>query len=155
LLRRDRRTSWQLVLRGNAMADPDKLKSKHQHPLKFIALSVARHPKSNRAFLGGNDFKVYVTDPTAAKLDLKEIGRHESYVTGVACTEQAVVSGGYDGQLSWWDAEKPALIRSLHAHTKWIRHVVVSPDDKLVASVADDMVCKLHDAATGKLVHEL
>ena len=43
------------------------------------------------------------------------------------------------------------------AHDKWIRKVA-SPvaDGKLVvASVADDMVCRLWDAETGKLLHEL
>jgi WD40 repeat protein len=41
------------------------------------------------------------------------------------------------------------------AHAKWIRSVVASPDGKLAASVADDMVCKVWDVESGKLVHEL
>jgi WD40 repeat protein len=137
------------------MANPEKLKLVKQHNLKFIAMAVARQPKSPRVFLGGSDFKVYASDPSADKLDLKQIGQHETYVTGLAVAGGAVVSGGYDGRLHWWDAEKPARVRSVEAHTKWIRNVVASPDGKLVASVADDMVCKLHDAATGRLIHEL
>lgn len=137
------------------MANPEKLKSVKQHGLKFIAMAVARRPKTGRVFLGGSDFKVYATDPTADKLDLQEVGQHETYVTGLAVAGESLVSGGYDGRLNWWDVEKPARVRSVEAHTKWIRNVVASPDGRLVASVADDMVCKLHDAATGKLVHEL
>lgn len=136
-----------------ATASPDKLKSVKQHALKFIALTVARHEKTGQLYLGGSDFKVYATD--SDKLDLKPIGQHETYVTSVALADETLISGGYDGRLSWWDVEKPAAIRSLDAHTKWIRQVVVSPDGQLVASVADDMVCKLHETATGKLVHEL
>jgi WD40 repeat protein len=138
-----------------ATANPEKLKVTKQHNLKFIALTIARHAKSNRVFVGGSDFKIYATDPSAEKLDLKEIGKHETYVTSVALADETLISGGYDGRLNWWDTAKPALIRSLESHTKWIRNVVVSPDGKLVASVADDMVCKVHETATGKLVHEL
>ncbi len=137
------------------MPTPEKLTSKQHHPLKFIALALARHPKTGRVYLGASDFKVYAADPGAAKLELKEIGQHESYVTGVALAGGAVISGGYDGRLNWWDPDQPRQLRSIPAHTKWIRQVAVSPDGKLVASVADDMACKLHDAATGKLVHDL
>jgi WD40 repeat protein len=136
-------------------ASLDKLKSKQQHGLKFVALAVARQPNSGRLLLGGSDFKVYAADPAAPKFELKEIGRHESYVTGVVVAGRVVVSGGYDGRLNWWDGEKPQPVRSLEAHTKWIRQVVASPNGKLVASVADDMACKVHDTATGKPVHEL
>ena len=136
-------------------ANPEKLKSKHQHPLKHIVLCLARQPKTGRVFLGGSDSKVYAADPSAPKLELREIGHHDSYVTGVAVAGQEVISGGYDGKLNWWDPDKPKLIRSLQAHSKWIRHVVVSPGGKYVASVADDMLCKVHETATGKLAYAL
>src|SRR5205823_7888371 len=78
-----------------------------------------------------------------------------SYVTGVALAGKTLVSGGYDGKLMWWDTESNKAIRTVDAHAKWIRKVIASPDGTLVASVADDMACKLWDAATGKLVKEL
>jgi WD40 repeat protein len=136
-------------------ATPEKLKATKQHGLKFIALALARQAKTGRLFLGGSDFKVYALDPASEKADLKEVGKHDSYVTGLAAAGDAVVSGGYDGRLCWWDADKSALVRAVEAHTKWVRNVAASPDGKLVASVADDMVCKVYDSATGKLVHEL
>jgi WD40 repeat protein len=46
-------------------------------------------------------------------------------------------------------------VRAIEAHTKWIRNVLASPDGKLIASVADDMVCKIHEVASGKLIHTL
>jgi WD40 repeat protein len=137
------------------MATPDKLKLTKQHTLKHIVMAAARPTKGDRLFLGGSDFKVYAVDPGADKLDLKEVGQHETYVTGLAFAGESLVSGGYDGRLNWWDVEKPSKVRSVEAHTKWVRDVVASPDGKLVASVADDMVCKVHESATGKLVHEL
>jgi WD40 repeat protein len=65
------------------------------------------------------------------------------------------VSGGYDGNLTWYDTAAGKVVRTHPAHGKWIRKVVASPDGKLVASVADDMACKLWDVAGGKLVREL
>jgi WD40 repeat protein len=139
-----------------ATANPDKLKLIKQHSLNLQpALAMARESATGRLYLGGSTFKVYQVDPSAAKLDLKEIGAHESYVTGIALAGKAVVSGSYDGKLIWWDAERKEKIRSVDAHAKWIRSVIATRDGKYVASTADDMVCKVWDGATGKLVHEL
>jgi WD40 repeat protein len=118
-------------------------------------LAVARQPGSNRLFLGCNDFKVYELDLAQAKPEFKEVGKHASYVTGVAVGAKAVVSGGYDGRLIWWDAEKRTQVRAVDAHKKWIRRVVATRDGKTIASVADDMVCRLWNAESGKLLHEL
>jgi WD40 repeat protein len=135
--------------------NPETLKSTKNHSLKFIALSISREPKSGRLFLAGNDFKVYAVDPTNAKFEPKEIGKHETYVTCVVALEKTVISGGYDGKLNFWDPDKGTAIRSIDAHAKWMRNLALSPDGKLVASVADDMVCKVWETETGKLVHEL
>jgi WD40 repeat protein len=106
-------------------------------------------------YIGGSTFKVYAVDLTAAKAELKEIGAHESYVTGLALTGKTLVSGGYDGKLNWWDADKKQQLRSVEAHSKWIRCVTATKDGKYVASVADDMVCKVWEGSTGRLIHEL
>jgi WD40 repeat protein len=139
-----------------ATANPEKLELVKQHNLdRLIAMAMVRESNTGRLFLGGSTFKVYVTDPNAAKLELKEIGGHESYVTGIALAGKAVVSGGYDGKLIWWDADQKKQVRSVDAHSKWIRSVTATRDGKYVASTADDMVCKVWEGASGKLVHEL
>ena len=137
------------------MANPEKLKLAKDHSHKAIAFSVARVPNSMRVFLGCSDFKVYEADLAAAKIEPKELYTHGSYVTGVALAGKTLVSGGYDCKLTWFDTDTRKEIRSGEAHAKWIRGVFASPDGKLVASVADDMVCKLWDANSGKLVNEL
>src|ERR1700722_5497028 len=114
-----------------ANANPEKLKLGKQHGLnQLIAMAVVREPGSGRLFLGGSTFKVYVADPNAAKFELKQIGGHESYVTGVALAGKAVVSGGYDGKLIWWNTEKKEKIRAVDAHSKWIRAVIATKDGK-------------------------
>jgi WD40 repeat protein len=133
--------------------NPEKLKAGMKHGLKFIALGIARRD-DGKLFLAGNDFKVYEAS-AGDRLDLKEIGSHESYVTGAALAGKTLITCSYDQHVTWWDTEKRTKIRTIEAHARWARQVAVSPDGKLVASVADDMVCKVFEVATGKVVHEL
>src|SRR4051794_21721984 len=120
-----------------------------------ILLSVARVPNSSRLFLGSSDGAVYGLDLSQSKAEPKAIGKHGSYVTGVALAGKCLVSGGYDGRLIWWDVADGTQVRAVDAHTKWVRRVVATRDGRVVASVADDMVCRLWDAADGRLLREL
>ena len=83
------------------------------------------------------------------------IARHESYVTSVTLAGNCLVSGSYDRKLIWTSIDDLSQVRSIDAHQRWIRQVIATPDGRLIASVADDMVCRLWDAARGKLLHEL
>jgi WD40 repeat protein len=120
-----------------------------------ILLSVARQPHSSRLFLGSSDFGVYDLDLSQAKPQPRLLGKHKSYVTGLALAGKTLVSGGYDGRLLWWDTDKRSQLRATDAHAKWIRRLAVTRDGKTVASVADDMVCRLWEATSGKKLHEL
>jgi len=133
----------------------DNLNLAKEHSFKGIVFGIARVPNSSRVFLGASDFKVYEADLSAAKLEPKELYAHESYVTTVALAGDILVSGGYDGKLIWWDTKAGKQVRSIDAHSKWIRKAVVSPDGSHLASVADDMVCRVWDVKTGKKLHEL
>jgi WD40 repeat protein len=135
--------------------NPDTLKLAKDFSRPVITFAIARADGSDTAYLGCSDFKVYAADFAATKFEPKELYSHESYVTGVALAGTTLVSGGYDGKLTWFDTEEGKTIRTHQAHAKWIRKVIASPDAKLFASVADDMVCRVWDAKTGKIVHEL
>lgn len=134
---------------------PDTLKQVKDFSRQVITFAVARKTGTDAVYLGCSDFKVYAGDLAATKFEPKELYAHESYVTGVALAGTTLVSGGYDGKLTWFDTQAGKTIRTHDAHAKWIRKVLATPDGKLIASVADDMVCRLWDAKDGKLVHEL
>ena len=138
-------------------ADPTKFKVAMTARVKGIALCIANLSATERVFFGSSDFRVYELDLAAEKPQPVEFTGegHQSYVTGAAMAGNQLVTGSYDGRLIWWDTEKREPIRSIAAHDKWIRNVVASPDGKVIASVADDMLCKLWDAATGNLLHTL
>ena len=56
-----------------------------------------------------------------------------------------LVSADYHGKLIWWqgDAETPTPVRTVHAHTGWVRAVTVSPDGKTIASCGNDNLVRL------------
>jgi len=116
---------------------------------------LARKPESSQLFVGSSDFNLYDVDFAADTPEPKSLVAQGSYVTSVALAGNVVVCGGYDCKLSWFDIAAQKPLRSFEAHAKRIRALATSPDGKFVASVADDMVCKLWDAKTGKLVREL
>jgi WD40 repeat protein len=122
---------------------------------KEIVFGLARVPGTRRLIFGGSDFQVYDVDFAQEKPEPKALGGHESYVTGVAVAGKWAVSGGYDGKLIWWDLEGGSKVRAVEAHSKWIRRVLATPDGSTIASVGDDMACRLWDAETGALRHEL
>jgi WD40 repeat protein len=136
-------------------ADPEKFKSVKQLSRPDIVFALARKPHTGQVFCGGSDFSVYELDLEQPKPEPKELGRHDSYVTGLALSGSTLVSGGYDGRLIWWNADSRSMVRVVPAHAKWIRRVAITPDGSTVVSVADDMVCRLWDLTSGRLIREL
>lgn len=142
------------------MTDPTKLKQAKEIRRPGVHMCLARAADSTRVFFGSSDFKVYSVDTAAEKPEFKEFTGHESYVTAVGLAGSQVISGGYDGRLIWWIAESGEQVRKVEAHGRWIRALAVSPDQKVVVSVADDMLTKVWNAETGEALltlknHEL
>lgn len=135
--------------------EPPKFKVTKELAREDIFLSLARVTGSERLFLGSSNGDVYALDCSAEKLEPVAMPGHTSYVTGLALAGEQLVSGSYDGQLIWWNATTHEQVRKIKGHDKWIRDVKSSPDGKIIASVGDDMVCRLWDAETAKLGHEL
>ena len=137
------------------VVNPEKFKVVKELSRRDIVFALARKPDSSRVFCGGSDFTVCEVDLDQPKPEAKDLGRHESYVTGMALAGTTLVSGGYDGRLIWWNIESRSKIREVDAHRKSIRAVTATPDGNVMASVADDMVCRLWDVESGRLIHEL
>ena len=107
--------------------DPEKLKPVKSISRPDIIFGIARMPRTSRIFCGGSDFSVYELDLDAPKPEPKELGRHDSYVTCLALSGTTLISGGYDGRLIWWNADSRSIVRTVPAHSKWIRRLATAP----------------------------
>ena len=138
------------------MPAPKNIKQLKEIGRRDIILSMARVPMSDRVLFGSNDFHLYDVDFAAEKPEPQQHAGHESYITGVTQVGQHIITGGYDRRLIWWNADTLEEIRRVDdAHQRWIRGVEASPNGKIIASVADDMVVQLWDAETGKPLQQL
>ena len=136
-------------------ANPTHLRQVKSVRMTTDLLCLARTPGTSRLWTGGADAKLYHVDLAATTPQPVALEGHASYVSGVVLTASHVVSGSWDRHMIWWDRETRRQVRSLEAHHSWIRSLAVTPDGRTVISIADDMVAKLWDADTGRLVHEL
>ena len=121
-----------------------------------VLFCVAQRSETASLLVGCSDFQVYEFDHAAENPERVEFSGagHHSYVTGLTLAGDVLVSGGYDRRLVWWNAESREQIRAVDAHDKWIRRVMTTTNGERVLSIADDMRCRVWDAASGELVTE-
>jgi WD40 repeat protein len=136
-------------------SQPRNLRTVRQINRRDILFSVARVPNSERLLVGSSEGKVFELDASQPNGETHTLAEHGRYVTSVRLAGAMAISGGYDGRLIWWDLEKRRVVRTIEAHDRWIRQVAVTADGSKLASVADDMVCRVWDAANGERLHEL
>lgn len=141
----------------NPSTIPDKLPILRSVDIAEDALSLARIPDSDEVFVGAFNGVVYYVDLGAESPQPKQLlGGHISYVSGIAQWKDIVVSAGSDRRLVWWNRithEKMRVVEQ--AHSKWIRDITVHPQQGILASVGDDMVCRLWDMTTGDRIADL
>lgn len=136
-------------------SNPRNLRPVREIARRDILMSVARVPSSDRLLVGSSEGKVLELDACQTNPQARELAEHGRYVTAVRLVGNTVVSGGYDNRLIWWDLERGQVIRTVDAHARQVRQIAVSHDGTKLASVADDMVCKVWGANTGTCLREL
>jgi WD40 repeat protein len=136
-------------------SQPRNLRSVREIARRDILFAVARVPESDTLLVASSDGKVHELNAGEGNPPDHELANHGRYVTSVALAGATAISGGYDGRLIWWDREKHEVVRAVVAHQRWIRRIAVSPDGSKLASVADDMVGRIWNAATGERLREL
>ena len=119
-------------------------------------LSVVREPNSERLWIGHSDFKIYAIDFSLERPRAVPVFKgHNSYVSGLGLVGRTLISASWDRKLKWWDIQTRQLLRTVEAHQLWIRQMTVNSAQNLLATVSDDLTCKLWDAQSGRLVRQL
>jgi WD40 repeat protein len=117
-----------------------------------VCLDESRH----MLFGAGTDGALYAVDLAAEKpAAVKKARLHDNYVSALVLRDGVLISAGFDRQLVWTDVDSGKRLRSVAAHDGWVRNLVLTPDRKHIVSVGDDMLVKVWDAATGKLLLSL
>jgi len=140
--------------------DPGKAKARTTFNHPGAVLGLAYDPAGNRLFAGGDDLKIQIYELSGDKKDPAAAWEgHDNYVSNVVCLNRAgkllVVSGGYDRRLIWWDTASGKPARTSEAHQGWVRDLIATPDGNHLVSAGDDMLVKVWETETGKLVFTL
>lgn len=139
------------------LLDPAKCKVRMTYAHTGTFYGLALDAAAGRLYAGSDDRAIHVFDlaATAKKEPVARWSRHENYVSSLACLKGRVISGSYDRRLIWWDATKGEPLRTVEAHAGWVRDVVGFPDGQRLVSCGDDMLVKVWDADSGKLIRTL
>ena len=137
--------------------DPAKAKVRagFAHPATLYAL--AADPASKRLYAGGEDYGLHVYDLASGKKEpVARWAKHDNYVSALVALPRPgatlLVSGSYDRTLVWWDAGHGMPFRTVAAHDGWVRDLIALPGGDRLASCGDDMLVKLWEADTGRLL---
>ena len=132
-----------------------------QHTAETPLLFGSCYDAATGSYYGaGIDSAVYRLDTRAEKpaaenakpAAKKQWTHHDNYISALAWVDGTILSSGYDRRIVWTRADSGEKVREVMAHDGWIRDLVLLPGAQQFATVADDMLVKLWDAATGEMV---
>ena len=125
-----------------------------QHTAETPLLFASCYDAASGSYYGaGIDFAVWRLDTRAEKPAAeKKWSHHDNYISALAWLDGTIISSGYDRRIVWTRADSGEKVREVTAHDGWIRDLVLLPGGQQIATVADDMLVKLWDAASGNLI---
>ncbi|VTS01514.1 WD40 repeat domain-containing protein [Tuwongella immobilis] len=141
--------------------DPSKAKSTHLITYGTTFYAQALDPTTGKLYVAGDDTVVSLFDLLAQKKEpLSKWTKHDNYISTLSLRKTGdkteLVSGSFDRSLIWWDTTKGEPTRVIaDAHQGWIRDSVFTPSGDRLITVGDDMLAKVWDANSGKLIRTL
>jgi len=101
-------------------------------PTAVLATDLTKDDRALAACFDGGIYEVNLESG-----DLVEVGRHDSYASGVRYLRNSdvAITGGYDGTLQWHNVPERKTFMRIKAHQFWSWQLDVSPNEKLIASV--------------------
>lgn len=137
--------------------DPKQIHITHQWKYSRPLMTCRFDPQGRFVFSTSEDYAIQRWELTSGnRVDFKA---HESWVRtlGFSPDGKTLYSGGYDGQLIFWNSEddEPKALRTLEAHQGWIRCLAVSPDGTQIATGGNDNRVRVWKTNDGSLLREL
>jgi WD40 repeat protein len=124
------------------------------------ALQVSKRPinegavKAGLIFAAGRGREVYVIDEATfealSHFEVQTADCGEVYGVDATSDGSRVVTGGTDGYVEVHEVATEKTLLSLRAHARDVTAVALSPDEKTIATAAEDGVVRFLDARTGR-----
>jgi WD40 repeat protein len=114
--------------------------------------TVAYSPNGAKIASGSKDRTVRIWNATTGKQQTQPL-IHDNEVSSIVWSPDSrrLISGCADGQIYFWSAPTGAQLGSpLHAHSRAIFSLAISPDGELVASASKDRTARLWSTSTRK-----
>lgn len=139
------------------MIDPKLARLVHTAESMYILYGSCLDPATGHYYGGGPAGYIYRIATRTSPLPEKSIveqmwHRHNNYISALAWHDGVVISAAYDHNLVWTKADTGEKLREVVAHDGWVRDLVLVGNDRL-ATVGDDMLLKIWNRQTGKLIH--
>jgi len=137
--------------------DPATLQSRATYKHDGVFYSLGADLARGRLYAGSSDYRIHVFDLAAETREpVAKWAKHDNYVSALIWVERdgqpLVISGSYDRKLVWWEPEHGVPVWDRPGHEGWIRDLVLLPDGERFVSVGDDMLVKLWETDTGRLI---
>ncbi|HEV3443108.1 MAG TPA: WD40 repeat domain-containing protein [Gemmataceae bacterium] len=143
-----------------ATLDPAKIKSRAVYKHAATLYALAADLVNGRLYAGSDDYGIHVFDLAAEKKQaVGEWKNHENFVSALLFVSRPagplLISGSYDRRLIWWDPARGQPVRTVEGHQGWVRSLAATPDGRHLISAGDDMLVKIWDTLSGKLMRSL
>jgi WD40 repeat protein len=137
--------------------DPTKLREVGRISHKRGLLNCRFDDEGERLWTGSEDNALHRWDWIGGGHEV--FAGHKSWVGSLAFlgAGHPVVTGGYEGQLLFWDAVngKGAPVRTIDAHKGFLRSIAISPDGQWIVTGGNDKLARVWKGADGTLAAEL
>ncbi|OCH86891.1 dynein regulator [Obba rivulosa] len=108
--------------------------------------------KGNLLVTCSNDMLIKIWDVQNEWSNIKTFAGHDHTISSVRFMpgDLQIVSASRDRTVRIWDVASTHLVRSISAHSDWVRCVTPSEDGRLLASCSNDQTARITDPLSGE-----
>jgi len=120
------------------------------HQFSSLVQDVAFAPDGSAIAVGCQDMTIYVLDVVTRKVTPLRGSTDQVSQVAWAPDSRGLVSGSWNGELTFWDLATHKQVRTVAAHDVQVRGLAYSANGRWVASASDDERVRLWNPQTGE-----